>query len=144
MKSKTYREKLDDILKLDQFEEVTNTRKNAKEMCFKEEDRINETLNKLYKDGKLSESLYNEMKATGGQIRKLYGTAKVHKNNVPVRPVLSMPGSPYYKIADRITKWLSIIPESQISCSTKNTVDKLKNVTLDPNEVMISFDVSSS
>ena len=54
-----------------------------------------------------------------------------------------MPGSPYYKIAEKVTKWLSIVPESKINCSTKKTIDQLKDVTLDPDEVVISFDVSS-
>ena len=26
---------------------------------------------------------------------------KVHKDNIPVRPALSMPGSPYYKVAKK-------------------------------------------
>ena len=54
-----------------------------------------------------------------------------------------MPGSPYYKVAEKVTKWLSIVPEWKINCSTMKTVDQLKDVTLDPDEVLISFDVSS-
>ena len=54
-----------------------------------------------------------------------------------------MSGSPYYKLAEKVTKRLSVIPESKINCSTQKTVDQLKNVKLDPEEVMISFDVSS-
>ena len=54
-----------------------------------------------------------------------------------------MPGSPYYKLAEKVTKWLSVIPESKINCSKQKTVDQLKNVKLDPEEVMISFDLSS-
>ena len=93
--------------------------------------------------GVLNENLSNEMKSKGGQLPKLCGLAKVHKESAPVRPVLSMPGSPYYKLAGKVTKWLSVIPESKISCSTQKTVGQLKNAKLDPDEVMISFDVSS-
>ena len=84
-----------------------------------------------------------DMKSTGGQLPRMYGLAKVHKATVPVRPVLSMPGSPYYRIADKVTKWLLVIPESSINCSTKKTVDQLKDVALEPDEVVISFDVLS-
>ena len=122
---------------------VTNTRKNAKDLCFKEEERINEALESLVETGALNENLSNEMKSKGGQLPKLYGLAKGHKESVPVRPVLSMPGSPYYKLAEKVTKWISVIPESKINCSTQKTVDQLKNVKLDPEEVMMSFDVSS-
>ena len=69
--------------------------------------------------------------------------AKVHKPNTPMRTVLSMPSSPYYRIAAKVTKWLSVVPQSKINCSSKKTVDQLKNIQLDDDEVMISFDVSS-
>ena len=54
-----------------------------------------------------------------------------------------MPGSPYYKIAEKVTKWLSVVPQAKINCSSKKTVDQLKTVNLDPEEIMISFDASS-
>ena len=36
----------------------------------------------------------------------------------PLRPVLSMPGSPYHKITQKVTDWLSVVPESKIDSST--------------------------
>ena len=143
MKASTYKEKLGAILQLEQFVKVTNTRKNEKELCFKEEERINEALQNLIETGVLNENLSNEMKSKGGQLPKLYGLAKIHKESVPARPVFSMPGSPYYKLAEKVTKWFSVIPESKINCSTQKAVDQLKNVKLDPEEVIISFDLSS-
>ena len=132
METSTYKEKLGAILQLEQFVKVTNTRKNAKDLCFKEEERINEALENLVETGVLNENMSNGMKSTGGQLPKLYGLAKVHKESVPVIPVLSMPCSPYYKLAEKVTKWLSVIPESKINCSTQKTVDQLQNVKLDP------------
>ena len=136
MKASTYKEKLGAILQLERFVKVTNTRKNAKDLRFKEEERINKALENLVETGVLNENLSNEMKPKGGQLPKLYGLAKVHKECVPVRPVLSMPGSSYYKLAEKVTKWLSVIPESKINCSTQKIVDQLKNVKLDPEEVI--------
>ena len=54
-----------------------------------------------------------------------------------------MPRSPYYKLAEKITKWLSVLPESKINCSSKQTVDNLRNISLDHDEAVISFDVTS-
>ena len=79
MKASTYKEKLEVILQLEQFVKVTNTRKNAKDLCFKEEERINEALKNLVETGVLNENLSKEMKSKGGQLPKLYGLAKVHK-----------------------------------------------------------------
>ena len=54
-----------------------------------------------------------------------------------------MPGLLYYKVAKKITEWLSVIPESKINNSSKQTVDNLKNISFDHGEVVISFDVTS-
>ena len=37
---------------------------------------------------------YQELIPYGSQPRKLYGIAKVHKTNVPLRPMVSMVGTP--------------------------------------------------
>ena len=50
-------------------------------------------------DGKIKEDLYEALRPRGSQPARLYGLAKVHKNNTPMRPVLSMPGSAYHKVA---------------------------------------------
>lgn len=54
-----------------------------------------------------------------------------------------MPGSPYYKVAENITEWLSVIPDSKINGSAKQTVDNLRNISLNHDEVVISFDATS-
>ena len=51
-------------------------------------------LEELYKRGEIGSELLAEMKSIGGQPARLYGLAKVHKIVIPLRPVLSMPGSP--------------------------------------------------
>ena len=63
--------------------------------------------------------------------------------NIPPRPVLSMPGSPYHKIAQKVTKWLSVVPESKLNSYTQKTVGSWKRTTLQTDEVIISFDVTS-
>ena len=54
-----------------------------------------------------------------------------------------MPGSPYHKIAQKVTEWLSVVSESKINSSTQKTVESLKRATLEPDKVIISFDVTS-
>ncbi len=143
MKQKLYQTKLDSILGLEQFKKEIKPRSNSKNLILKEEDRINESLDSLLKNGKISKEIHWKLKSVGGQPPRLYGLAKVHKQSVPVRPVLSMPGSPYDNVGTMVTKWLSVNPESQIRCTNKQVVDKIKDVTLEEDEVMVSFDVSS-
>ena len=83
------------------------------------------------------------MKPVGSQPPRLYGLAKVHKTDTPVRPVLSMPGSAYYGIAKQVAFWLSHVPECNINSSTKTVCDSLNTTQLAANETLVSFDVSS-
>ena len=53
-----------------------------------------------------------------------------------------MPGLPY-KLVEKITERLSVIPESKINCSSNQTVHNLRNVSLDHDEAVIYFDVTS-
>ena len=49
----------------------------------------------------------------------------------------------YHKIGKQIATWLSVVPECQINTSTKKICDSLKNVKLQPDEELVSFDVCS-
>ena len=92
MKVDSYKKKLDDILKLDQFRKETKPRKNSLDLILKEEERINEELSLLNDTGKISDELFEQLKSRGGQPPRLYGLAKVHKQSVhPLKPVSSMP-----------------------------------------------------
>ena len=143
MKKDAYNEKLSTILNLPQFEKVIQTRKNAKHPLLKEQERITEELKTLKANQKIDEDLYQKLHTTGSQPPRLYGLAKVHKAMIPSRPVLSMPGSVYHQIALQVTKWLSVVPECNINSSTKRIADSLSSVTLDEDEVIVSFDVTS-
>ena len=143
MEKGLYNSKLDQILSLPQFEKCVPTRKNAKNPILKEEEDIVNTLKELKSKGDISEELYYQMKPRGSQPPRLYGLAKVHKKDTPMRPVLSMPGSPYYKIARKVTEWLSKVDECKINSSSKSISDKLHSIVLEEDEVIVSFDVVS-
>ena len=100
-------------------------------------------LKELKEKNKISESLFSRLKPTGSQPPRLYGLAKIHKRYVPVRPVLSMPGSAYYKIGNIVSKWLSVVTECNINSSTKTISDYLPSIELADETELVSFDVSS-
>ena len=143
MKKEDYCSKLNDILQLPQFQKVEKGRKNEKNPLLKEEERIVEALKTLRDDGKIERTLYKKLKPRGSQPARLYGTGKVHKTTVPLRPVLSMPGSSYFKIGEQVAEWLSKVPECKINCSSKAIADKLSEIKLGEDKELISFDVVS-
>ena len=102
-----------------------------------------DVLDNLLEEGEIDKTLHEGMMPIGSQPARLYGLAKVHKKNTPMRPVLSMPGSAYHKIAVQIANWLKCVPECKINSSSKSICDKLKTVTLEKDEIVVSFDVSS-
>ena len=143
MHKDAYHDKMNSIIALPQFQKWIKPRKNAMHPLLKEEQRVSDILTELLQNGKIDEGLYNQLSPTGSQPARLYGLAKVHKQDMPMRPVLSMPGSVYYNIAKQVASWLSHVPECQINCSTKEVCDTLSTVKLEDDEELISFDVVS-
>ena len=143
MSDEAYQERMKKIINGKEFVKYSKPRANAINPLLKSEDDINNELKSLMKKGKISEELYKELHHTGSTVPRLYGLAKNHKPNVPLRPVLSTVNSIYHTIATKVASWLSKVPETQINVKTKDVVNNIKNVKLDPNEKLVSFDVTS-
>ena len=57
----------------------------------------------------------------------LYGLAKVHKQNCPLRPVVSMIGTPQYSLAKYLHGIINpAIPSQFMLSSTKEYIEKLE------------------
>ncbi|CAH8821402.1 unnamed protein product [Trichobilharzia szidati] len=89
----------------------------------------------------LAESVH----VTGTFTPRLYGSPKVHKNGVPLRPVLDMLNSPYHPVAKWLVELLQPLHTELVKHSVKDTfgfVERIRDFNVD-NKFMISFDVSS-
>ncbi|KAI5644679.1 hypothetical protein NE865_03331 [Phthorimaea operculella] len=76
---------------------------------------------------------------------KLYGLPKVHKSNVPLRPIVSQIGSPTYDLAKHVAGVLQNLV-GQTSSYVKNSrhfIDIISDLRLEPDEMLVSFDVES-
>nr|VZI17812.1 unnamed protein product [Spirometra erinaceieuropaei] len=76
---------------------------------------------------------------------RFYGLPKVHKDGAPLRPIVSLKGTPTYGLAKwlfRRLKFLTAESDTTVSSSAQ-FLEKLKGVSIHPNEVMVSFDVTS-
>ena len=56
-------------------------------------------LKKTKAKGDISEQLYKKMYLTGAVGPKFYGLPKVHKRDIPLRPIVSSSGSMNYEVA---------------------------------------------
>ena len=86
-----YNAKIEDILKLPQFEKMVPKRKNEKHPVIKEEEKVVEKLKSLLDENKINEALYDKInealydkinealydkiKPSGSQAPRIYGLA---------------------------------------------------------------------
>ncbi|XP_070401572.1 uncharacterized protein [Nothobranchius furzeri] len=81
----------------------------------------------------------------GDAIPCIYGLPKIHKEGIPLRPIVSSIKSVTYNIAKHLATILAPLVGNtphHIKNSTDFT-DKVQKLTLDPDETMVSFDVVS-
>ena len=75
---------------------------------------------------------------------RFYGLPKVHKANVPLRPIVSFVNSPTYNLSKFLCKIIS--PLLKNTYTVNNSVEftnLIRNQIVGPNEVFVSFDVVS-
>ena len=126
MKRGDYHSKMDKIIALPQFEKLGKLRKNAKHPVLKEEERVIDILKSLHQDNKIDDNLLEKLRPRGSQPARLYGLAKVHKADTPMRPVLSMPGSAYHKVAEYVAEQLANVPQCKINTLTEKISKKIR------------------
>ncbi|BHF71356.1 hypothetical protein SprV_0401441400 [Sparganum proliferum] len=65
--------------------------------------------------------------------------------NVPLRPIVALKGTPTYGLAKWLTKHLKKLTEGSehTAASSTHFLEKVRGVTIAPDEIMISFDVVS-
>ena len=101
MRKDTYENKFSDTVDSNEFSKIKGA---GDAIVLKIEGDINRKLLVMRKKDEISESLYTRMRSTGGQPATLYGLAKLHKVNTPLKPVLSLPGSSYYNLNKVLAK----------------------------------------
>ena len=139
MTEETYWQKLESLMDGPQFEEKTVKEDPTQRL----ETNMNKKLTQLYKDGKITKTFCENSRSVGAQPARLYGLAKVHKPGVPLRPVLSLPGSHYENLTNELATLLEKLPGSGIGTSTEQVRDSLSGVRLQEDETVISLDVKS-
>ena len=134
--------------------DILNDRRRFK-VDPKQEDLTDQILKKVKKavkdvadKGFITTDCADRLVPTGYTIPRLYGLPKIHKPNVPVRPILSMVGSPQHILAKYLANILKPIEsyfcKHQIIDSFE-LVQKLKNINLQQKDGVFlgSLDVTS-
>ncbi|XP_072449635.1 uncharacterized protein [Chiloscyllium punctatum] len=93
-------DKADYIQKMQQLLADTNTyQKREFDPTPQLTNRINNTLRNLQKNGQITRFDLQRMKPESNNTPRFYGLPKVHKPDIPLRPIVSLPGIPSHKLA---------------------------------------------
>ena len=143
MNSRDYFDKLDAIVCDEtKFEKVLIPDREDKHPIISKEKSIRYYIDK-YIPG-LDKKSRKQLLPTGSSPGKLYGLCKVHKDNYPLRPVISMLNTPEYELAKYLDGFIKPnIPSTYMLNSTNDFIDKLNVYPLKGHEKMVSFDVVS-
>ena len=104
-----------------------------------------EKLLTLKRSGYLSEAVYNKIRPRHKQPPRIYGLPKIHKADVPLRPIVSCVNTFAYDLSAYLANILSPLT-GKSECIVTNSahfVSTVSNETILDNEIMVSFDVES-
>nr|VZI10889.1 unnamed protein product [Spirometra erinaceieuropaei] len=106
---------------------------------------INKHLASLRKSKVITQLDWLRMKPKDSAIARFYGLPKVHKPGTPLRPIVSLRGTPTFGLAKWLFQRLKFLTQgSETSVhSAERFIEKLQGIRLTDDEVMVSFDVIS-
>ena len=100
----------------------------------------------LKKECLISKQVYEAIRPTGSQRPRMYGLPKIHKKDVPLRPILSMTGSAQHQLAKWLTSLLQPVFQNFSSicvCDSFTFVKKFRKFTFSSFVFLCFFDISS-
>ena len=97
----------DYIKKAKELLDDTNTYKPiTTDPTTKLKNRLINILKLMKGEGKIDENTYRKIYPTGASAPKFYGLPKIHKEDVPLRPIVSSIGSVTYEVAIELSRIL--------------------------------------
>ncbi|KAI8487041.1 hypothetical protein Bbelb_353010, partial [Branchiostoma belcheri] len=107
--------------------------------------KISTTLKKLQTEGVLDRATYLKLNPTTEQPPAFYGLPKIHKQTVPLRPIVPKIGSVTYELAGFLAKILGpLVGKSQhLVQNSAYLINKIKDIQVEDDETTTSYDVCS-
>ena len=111
----------------------------------KQKARLIKLLKNIKAEGGITEEKYKKMYPTGAGAPKFYGLPKIHKQDTPLRPIVSSTGTVSYNTAKELARILKPLVgmSTHHLQNTKDFIQQLKEVKLQQDETIISYDVKA-
>ena len=111
----------------------------------KQKHKLISLLKNIKAEGGINEDTYTKIYPTGASIPKFYGLPKIHKVRVPLRPIVCSRGTVSYEKAKELA-WIlePLVGKSPYNVqNTRDFVQQMKNIKLQQQECIISYDVKA-
>ena len=134
-----YIRKLEDLLKQNTYRELVADPTN------KYKNKLINLLKPIKSEGGMNNITYRRLCPTGAVSPKYYGLPKIHKVGVPLRPIISSKGSATYETAKELAKIIKpLVGRSPHHVqNNKDFLESIRNIKLQPDECIMSYDVSA-
>ena len=132
---------------MDDLKATPATRANADWDVTEKVSREGRTIiQEIVNKGEITEQKGRWMKPNDCRAPRLTGYPKVHKDNVPLRGVVSFIGSLYENVAKTLVPILRTLQgrSGHYIKNSRELKEKVKNWTIQRDEILVSYDVENS
>ena len=111
----------------------------------KYKNKLVNLLKSIKSEGEINEALYKKLYPTGAGSSKFYGLPKIHKEGNPLRPIVSSIGAASYEVAKELARILKpLVGRSMYHIhTTQDFIQQIKDIKLQKDQCMVSFDVKA-
>jgi hypothetical protein len=108
-------------------------------------DTIERKTTSLLRKSSLTEGTRRQLSPAGSRPPTMYGLPKIHKDGVPLRPIVSNIGTPMYQLSKHLSRILNQLTGTTAHHikSSFHFIEILKTLQINPGDIMVSFDVVS-
>ena len=137
--------KEDYIMKAKHLLNQPTYKKMTEDPTSKQKARLIKLLRNIKAEGDITEEQYKKMYPTGAGAPKFYGLPKIHKQDTPLRPIVSSTGTVSYNTSKELARILkpSVGKSQHHLQNTKDFIQQLKEVKLQQDETIISYDLKA-
>ena len=127
------------------MEDTSTYRPIPTDPTTKPKNRLINILKKMKTESEMDDNTYKRMYPTGVSAPKFYGLPKIHKREVPLRPIVSSIGFVTYRVAKKLSRISKSLVGKSIYhvTNSKEFADENRNTRLEKGECLTSFDVTS-
>ena len=133
------------LVVIDKEDYTTNYKKINSDPTTKHKNKLIGLLKTIKTQGGMNDNLYKRLYHTGANAPKFYGLLKVHKDDTPLRPIVSSVGSVSYETAKELSRILKPLvgkTEHHVK-NAKDFIDSIQDIRLKPNECLVSYDAEA-